>query len=190
VAGITDGDGTEPEPGQQPSGQQQSGQQPATETRRDPRLGLMVARVFGIPVYISPYWFFVAALLVYLYANSLDADLSPTSVRYLVSAAFVVLLYVSVLIHELAHCAVARGFKLPVRRVLLYPLGGFSEIEEEPPTPSQEFLVSVAGPVISLALAGIAAVPGQPAGRHLQPAAGAAAGWRADLPGRHLEDHR
>src|SRR6185437_12540097 len=116
----------------------------------------MVARVLGIPVYISPYWFFVAALLVYLYANSLDRDLNPTSVRYLVSAAFVVLLYVSVLIHELAHCAVARGFKLPVRRVLLYPLGGFSEIEKEPPTPSQEFLVSVAGPAISLALAGIA----------------------------------
>jgi Zn-dependent protease len=116
----------------------------------------MVARVLGIPVYISPYWFFVAALLVYLYANSLDRDLNPTSVRYLVSAAFVVLLYISVLIHELAHCAVARGFKLPVRRVLLYPLGGFSEIEKEPPTPSQEFLVSVAGPAISLALAGIA----------------------------------
>jgi Zn-dependent protease len=151
VAGITDGDGTEPGPGQQ-----QPGQDPASQTRRDPRLGLMVARVLGIPVYISPYWFFVAALLVYLYANSLDRDLNPTSVRYLVSAAFVVLLYVSVLIHELAHCAVARGFKLPVRRVLLYPLGGFSEIEKEPPTPSQEFLVSVAGPAISLALAGIA----------------------------------
>ncbi|HEU5417033.1 MAG TPA: site-2 protease family protein [Streptosporangiaceae bacterium] len=151
MAGITDGDGTEPGPGQQ-----QPGQAPAGQSRRDPRLGLVIARVFGIPVYISPYWFFVAALLVYLYANSLDRDVSPTSVRYGVSAAFVVLLYVSVLIHELAHCAVARGFKLPVRRVLLYPLGGFSEIEKEPPTPSQEFLVSVAGPAISLALAGVA----------------------------------
>jgi len=151
VAGITNGDGSEPGPGQQ-----EPGREPASQARRDPRLGLMVARVFGIPVYISPYWFFVAALLVYLYANSLDRDVNPTSVRYLVSAAFVVLLYMSVLVHELAHCAVARGFRLPVRRVLLYPLGGFSEIEKEPPTPSQEFLVSVAGPVISLALAGIA----------------------------------
>jgi Zn-dependent protease len=79
---------------------------------------------------------------------------SPARLRYLVAAAFVVLLYLSVLIHELSHCAVARAFRLPVRRVLLYPLGGFSEIEREPPTPSQEFLVSVAGPLISLALAG------------------------------------
>jgi Zn-dependent protease len=116
-------------------------------------MGLVIARVFGIPVYISPYWFFVAALLVYLYANSLDTSIQPTRVRYLVSAAFVVLLYASVLVHELAHCVVARAFKLSVRRVLLYPLGGFSEIEQEPPTPSQEFLVSVAGPVLSLVLA-------------------------------------
>jgi Zn-dependent protease len=118
----------------------------------------MVARVFGIPVYVSPYWFVVAALLVYVYGSQLDTSIQPTRVRYLVAAAFVVLLYASVLVHELSHCVVARAFKLAVRRVLLYPLGGFSEIEEEPPTPSQEFLVSVAGPVLSLVLAGIAAL--------------------------------
>lgn len=116
-----------------------------------------MARVFGIPVYISPYWFLVAGLLVYLYANSLDSNVQPVNVRYLVSAAFVILLYLSVLVHELSHCVVARAFKLAVRRVLLYPLGGFSEIEQEPPTPAQEFLVSAAGPAISLALAGVAA---------------------------------
>jgi len=70
-----------------------------------------------------------------------------------VAAAFVVLLYVSVLVHELSHSLVARGYGLPVRRILLYPLGGFSEIEREPPTPGREFLVSAAGPALSLALA-------------------------------------
>jgi Zn-dependent protease len=131
--------------------------EPAAQSKREPRLGLVIARFFGIPVYISPYWFLVAALLVYLYANSLDTTVHPEHVRYLVSAAFVILLYASVLVHELAHCVVARGFHLTVRRVLLYPLGGFSEIEQEPPTPGQEFAVSAAGPVISLVLAGIAA---------------------------------
>jgi CBS domain-containing protein len=37
----------------------------------------------------------------------------------------------------------------------LYPLGGFSEIEQEPPTPGKEFLVSAAGPAMSLAIAGL-----------------------------------
>jgi CBS domain-containing protein len=40
-----------------------------------------------------------------------------------------------------------------VRRILLYPLGGFSEIEREPPTPGREFAVSAAGPALSLVLA-------------------------------------
>jgi Zn-dependent protease len=87
-----------------------------------------------------------------LYANSAALATSGNA-RYVVAVAFVVLLYVSVLIHELSHSLVAIGFGLPVRRILLYPLGGFSEIEEEPPTPAKEFLVSAAGPLLSLALA-------------------------------------
>jgi Zn-dependent protease len=149
VTGPTPSDNSAP--GQPPAGQQ------APRARRDPRQGLVIARVLGIPIVVSPYWFVVAAILVYLYANSLDSTVSPSTTRYLVSAAFVILLYLSVLVHELSHCAVARAFKLSVRRVLLYPLGGFSEIEQEPPTPAQEFLVSAAGPAISLVLAGVAA---------------------------------
>jgi len=104
-------------------------------------------------VYISPYWFLIAGLFVIVYARGLTQSV-PGSLRYVVAAAFVVLLYASVLVHELSHSVVARAFGLPVRRILLYPLGGFSEIEREPPTPGREFLVSAAGPGISLALAG------------------------------------
>ena len=114
--------------------------------------GLRIARPFGIPVYISPYWFAIAGLFVILYANN-PAVTGTGNLRYLVAVAIVVLLYGSVLVHELSHSVVARGFGLPVRRILLYPLGGFSEIEQEPPTPAKEFLVSAAGPAMSLALA-------------------------------------
>jgi Zn-dependent protease len=117
----------------------------------------MIARPFGIPVFISPYWFLVAAVLVVLYSNSgtLPGTVQGSVPRYLVAVAFVVLLYLSVLIHELSHSLVAIGLKLPVRRIVLYAIGGFSEIEQEPPTPGREFLVSAAGPAMSLALAGI-----------------------------------
>ena len=114
---------------------------------------MRIARPFGIPVFISPYWFLIAGIFVFFYARGLIQTV-PNSLRYPVAAAFVVLLYGSVLIHELSHSVVARAFGLPVRRILLYPLGGFSEIEREPPTPGREFLVSAAGPAISLALAG------------------------------------
>jgi Zn-dependent protease len=124
--------------------------------------GVRIGRPFGIPVYVSPYWFLIAGLFVVLYADGLgrggsvdggEVESLPGVWRYVVAAAFVVLLYASVLVHELCHSVVARGFGLPVRRILLYPLGGFSEIEQEPPTPGRELLVSAAGPAISLALA-------------------------------------
>src|SRR5215475_11360610 len=120
--------------------------------RRENGPGIVVARLFGIPVFISPYWFVIAGVFIFIYANDLASTLHG-STRFIVAAAFVVLLYVSVLIHELAHSVVARSYGLPVRRILLYPLGGFSEIEREPPTPGREFLVSAAGPALSLGLA-------------------------------------
>jgi Zn-dependent protease len=145
VTGLTQ----EPAPQQE----QQPAPDPAGQARTDGRPGIVIARLFGVPVFVSPYWFLIAGLFVVFYAGNLDASVGPTAVRYVVAALFVILLYASVLVHELSHCVVARAFRLPVRRILLYPLGGYSEIEQEPPTPAQEFLVSVAGPVISLALA-------------------------------------
>ena len=117
--------------------------------------GLVIGRPLGIPVYVSPYWFVIAGLFVLFYANGLEGQVEGSAARYLVATAFVLLLYLSVLIHELSHCVVARAFRLPVRRILLYPLGGYSEIEQEPQTPAREFLVSAAGPLLSLALAGL-----------------------------------
>src|SRR5580658_1175131 len=122
--------------------------------QRESRPGIVVARPFGIPVYVSPYWFLIAAVFILLYANSLEHS-ENGAMRYVIAAVFVVLLWVSVLIHELSHCVVARAFQLPVRRILLYPLGGFSEIEQEAQTPAREFLVSAAGPAISLVLAAL-----------------------------------
>ncbi len=159
-------------------------------------------------MFISPYWFVIAGVFILIYANDLAATLHG-STRFIVAAAFVVLLYVSVLIHELSHSLVARSYGLPVRRILLYPLGGFSEIEREPPTPGREFLVSAAGPALSLALAaagyglmhvvsrgqhrrlpGLPAQLGQPGSRDLQPAARPPAGRRPDAAGGDLEADR
>jgi Zn-dependent protease len=136
-----------------PDGQQGSAQTPAGQPPPGRQPGLLVARPFGISVYISPYWFLIAGVIIVVYAQN-EAATSPGPMSYLISTAFVLLLYLSVLVHELSHSLVARHFGLPVRRILLYPLGGVSEIDKEPPTPGQEFAVAVAGPLLSLALAG------------------------------------
>jgi Zn-dependent protease/CBS domain-containing protein len=133
------------------SSQQESPPQQDRRRTREAGHGLVVARPFGIPVYISPYWFVIAGVFIVIYANDLGSTMQGAT-KYLVAAAFVVLLYLSVLVHELSHSIVARGYGLPVRRILLYPLGGVSEIDREPQTPGREFLVSAAGPVLSLVL--------------------------------------
>jgi Zn-dependent protease/CBS domain-containing protein len=126
-----------------------SGQEDKPEPRGQG--GVVVARPFGIPVIVSPYWFIIAGVFIVIYANDLSTSLHGSS-RYLVAAAFVILLYLSVLVHELSHSVVARGFGLPVRRIVLWPIGGISEIDKEPQTPGREFAVSGAGPALSLLL--------------------------------------
>lgn len=115
-----------------------------------------MGRPFGIPVYVSPTWFFIAALITWGYAPIVGYRLPDIgSMKYVVAFAFAVLLYLSVLVHELSHSIVARAYDLPVRRITLYMLGGVSEIEEEPQTPGREFLIAFAGPLLSLILAAV-----------------------------------
>jgi Zn-dependent protease/CBS domain-containing protein len=135
-------------------GSGQPGQQ--NQLARTSRAGIVVGRPFGIPVIVSPYWFVIAGVFIVWYANSLDfSDSVHGNIRFVVAAGFFVLLYLSLLVHELAHSVVARGYGLPVRRILLYPLGGVSELDKEPQTPLREFFVSAAGPALSLALGAV-----------------------------------
>ncbi|SDK66253.1 site-2 protease family protein [Nonomuraea jiangxiensis] len=119
--------------------------------------GLKMGKPFGIPVYVSWTWFIVAAFITIMFGPQMRQMLPQLDslAAYAVAFVFAVLLYVSVLLHELAHSVLAKGFGLPVRRITLYLLGGVSEIEKEPPTPGKEFLVAAAGPALSLGLAGI-----------------------------------
>ena len=110
-----------------------------------------MGRPFGIPVYVSPTWFLIAILITVMFEPTVRPPLDrPFS--YVIAFAYAVLLYASVLVHELSHSIVARLFGLPVRAITLHLLGGVSEIEREPETPWREFLVAVAGPLVSLAL--------------------------------------
>jgi Zn-dependent protease/CBS domain-containing protein len=67
----------------------------------------------------------------------------------------VLFLFVFVVIHELAHSAVARHYKIKVQKIVLYPMGGVSEIEEIFDNPRIEWRVAAAGPLVSFVIGAI-----------------------------------
>ncbi len=113
-----------------------------------------MGRPFGVPVYVSSSWFVIALVITLLFAPTFER-LFPQldSWKYAISFLFAVLLYISVLVHELAHAVTALRFGLPVHRITIQFLGGVSEIDK-PQTAGREFAVAAAGPALSLVLAG------------------------------------
>ncbi|MFE0516283.1 site-2 protease family protein [Streptomyces sp. NPDC058964] len=136
---------------------------PPPRRPREPGGGLLMGRPFGVPVYVAPSWFLVAALITWVFGGQLDRVLPELgAARYLVSLFFAVAFYASVLVHELAHTVAAIRFKLPVRRIQLQFFGGVSEIEKEAETPGREFVLAFVGPLLSLVLAGLFYLAMQP----------------------------
>lgn len=124
---------------------------------------LSLGRIAGIPVYVSPTWFLVAAIITFG-GRDLVLDYLPElsdGGAYLVAFLFAVLLYLSVFVHELGHALTARRLGLPVRGITLHFLGGYTEIERDAPTPGRDLVVSAAGPLLSLALGGLGLLAGQ-----------------------------
>ena len=102
------------------------------------------------------------AIAVVMITWSLAAGYFPASYRgwsrqeyWIVGAAASLLLFISVLLHELCHSIVAQARGLTVRSITLFIFGGVSNIVHESENPRDEFLIAVVGPVSSLALAGL-----------------------------------
>ncbi|MGX1567672.1 site-2 protease family protein [Streptomyces sp. NPDC055506] len=145
-----------PGTGDRPLAHSADGKGPAPQRPPEPRGGLLMGRPFGVPVYVAPSWFLVAALITWVFGGQLERVLPELgAARYLVSLFFAVAFYASVLVHELAHTVAALRFKLPVRRIQLQFFGGVSEIEKEAETPGREFVLAFVGPLLSLLLAGV-----------------------------------
>jgi len=112
-------------------------------------------RLFGIPIRIHVSWLFIFILLVYTLARGYFSDRLPDSpplTVWMVGTAATILLFLSVLLHELSHSLVARGFGLPVSGITLFLFGGVSQLTKEPDSPDLELKMAAAGPAASLIL--------------------------------------
>jgi Zn-dependent protease len=103
---------------------------------------------YGIPLRIHPGWLLTAALVTVVVANLADPGEQPpeSPLPYLGGFVIAAGLFFSVLLHELAHAAVARRCGLVVRRVTVHIFGGTAEIDAEDLQPRSEALVAAAGP--------------------------------------------
>lgn len=119
---------------------------------------LRVGSIAGVDVYVRASWILVALMISVLLAPEVErVEPGLGGLKYVAGLAFAVLLYLSILLHEISHALMARRFGLPVRSISLQFLGGVTEIDGEPATPGQEFKVAVVGPLTSIGI-GLVAV--------------------------------
>ncbi|MEB3254806.1 MAG: site-2 protease family protein [Synechococcaceae cyanobacterium] len=117
--------------------------------------GWQLLKIRGIPVRIHPSWFVILAMVTFAleraYRSQLAGYLGGAPV-WPVALATAVLLFVSVLLHELGHSLVAMAQGVQVRSITLFLLGGVASVERECATARGALLVAAAGPAVSLAL--------------------------------------
>lgn len=117
-----------------------------------------IGRALGIPIRVHASWF----LIFFFVTSSLASGFLPDSLPGLPSerywamgAVSAVLLFLSVLIHELGHSYVALRYRIPISQITLFLFGGVAHMREESPHPRAELLIAVAGPAVSLAIGGV-----------------------------------
>ncbi len=109
-----------------------------------------IGSLFGIPLFLDPLWFIILTLVTLNFGlNYLQWGNVLAGSAGLVMA---LLLFGSVVLHELGHSIVARSQGIKVNSITLFLLGGIAAIEEESKTPGEALQVAIAGPSVSIAL--------------------------------------
>jgi Zn-dependent protease/CBS domain-containing protein len=129
-------------------------QGPVPRRERDGR-GLLLLRLFGIDVRLdwslAIIFTLVMVNLAVMVLPSWHPEYSSLG-RWVMAAVATVLMFASLLAHELSHAIVARAFGVPVHRVTLFLFGGVAHLEGEPRTAQADFFIAIIGPVTSLAI--------------------------------------
>ena len=112
-----------------------------------------IARVDGIDIKVHISFFLILILGAVEWGG-----LTGTVDGALFGVVLMILLFTCVTLHELGHSIVAKLFGIPVREIILFPLGGVSNITKNPDKPFHDLLISIAGPLVNVLIALILAV--------------------------------
>ena len=120
-----------------------------------------VARIAGIAIEIHPSWLLILGFVSWSLSDGLYPDQYESWSTWAYWATGIVsalLLFVTVLIHELAHALVAKRRGLEVPRITLFIFGGMSHLQRQPASPGEEFQIAAAGPATSLVISAVTAL--------------------------------
>ncbi|MEA2005035.1 MAG: site-2 protease family protein [Acidobacteriota bacterium] len=119
------------------------------------KYSLRVGRIFGIDIFIDSSWVVIFILFTWVLGVSYFPNQFsnwPASQYWVVAVFTSILIFASVLVHELAHSLVAQKQGERVRSITLFILGGVAQISEEPKQPLKELVMALVGPMASLML--------------------------------------
>ena len=136
--------------------------------------GWQLMRIRGIPLRVHPSWFIILVLFTLAFqqqAAALPEASSSLVLSWLLGLSTALLLFVSVLMHELGHSLVALREGVKVSSITLFLLGGVARVERECSTAMGSFRVAAAGPAVSFVLAGLL-LASQQAANHANPLLG------------------
>ena len=114
-----------------------------------------IGRALGIPIHVHASWFVVFFFVTWSLATGYLPEALPglSAPRYWgMGGVAALLLFLSVLLHELGHSYVALRYRIPIKQITLFIFGGMAHMGKEPPSPRAEFLIAIAGPIVSLIL--------------------------------------
>lgn len=109
-----------------------------------------IGSLFGIPLFLDPLWFVILGLATLNFGVAYQ--IWGTALAWSAGVVMALLLFGSVLLHELGHSLVARAQGIKVNSITLFLFGGIASIEEESKTPGKAFQVAIAGPAVSVGL--------------------------------------
>ena len=128
--------------------------------------GWRIGSILGIPLFIDSSWFIILLLVTVSYGLDPLWQQSWGGLAWAMGLALALLLFGSVLLHELGHSIAAKLQGIAVNSITLFLFGGIASIDKESKTPGDAFKVAIAGPLVSfilfLVLTGVSLVPGLP----------------------------